>query len=267
MKRRPRAIPHLFRRWQQIADRIRARERVVVFLDFDGTLVAIAPRPSHVRVKPAIRRALEQLASDKSATVTVISGRRRAELKRYVAIPGLHHFGLYGWERNGNERIGPAARAALFRSQRLLAKHLAAYPGVWIEPKRNSFSVHLLGAKPAVQRNARSAVWRFLQPFGDTLQVFENLRDLEVLPLSVPDKGAATRESLSKSKSQDALVFFFGDDLSDEPAFAAVRHGVSVLVGRLRKTNAQFRLRNPGEVASALHKIKEVLDEHRSGAI
>jgi trehalose 6-phosphate phosphatase len=260
MKRSPRAIPHLLPQWRQIAARIRTSRRVLVFLDFDGTLAAIAARPDRVRVKPAMRRALQKLVGQKRVTATVISGRRRAELQRCVAVPGLNYLGLYGWDRGGKETLSAAAHVALFRAHLMLLKELAAFPGVWIEPKHNSFSIHLLNARPNTQRRARLAVRAFLGRFAGTLQLFENLRDLEVVPHRMPDKGAAVREWLARPTSRAALVFFFGDDLSDEPAFRAIRGGISVLVGKKRPTHARFRLRNPDEVALALSKIKEALE-------
>ena len=98
-----------------------------------------------------------------------------------------------------------------------------------------------------------------MRGFSGTLQLFENLRDMEVAPSQMPDKGAAVRELLRRRGRRGALPFFFGDDLSDEPAFAAARGGVSVLVGKPRKTRATLWLRNPDEVAIALQKIKEAL--------
>jgi trehalose 6-phosphate phosphatase len=255
-----RSVPHLFPHWQKVAARIRAQRRAIVFLDFDGTLVHIASRPDRVRMKPAMRRVLQRLGKNPKVRVVVISGRRRDELRRCVGIPKLRYLGLYGWERGGKTPLPAAARVSLFRMHVLLLKELSACPGVWIEPKQKSFSVHLLGAKPRVQRRARQVVRRFLPPFRATLQLLENLRDVEVLPRHIPDKGAAVREFLAKPASRGALPFFLGDDLSDEPAFAAVRRGVSVLVGEARKTLAQFRLRGPEEVAAALTRLEEALE-------
>src|SRR5262249_26367731 len=171
MKRSPRAIPHLLRQWQPIEARIRAKRCVLVFLDFDGTLAAIASRPDRVHVKPVIRRALRALSTHKRASITIVSGRRRAELKRYVGLPSLNYLGLYGWERSGNERISAAARAALLKAQALLLRELAMYPGVWIEPKHHSLSIHLLNARPGSRHAARSSVRTLLKPFRGTLQI------------------------------------------------------------------------------------------------
>jgi trehalose-6-phosphatase len=60
-------------------------------------------------------------------------------------------------------------------------------------------------------------------------------------------------------KFRHALPIYFGDDYSDEPAFAAARHGLSVLVGNRRRTLARFRLRGPDEVADALTRLEASL--------
>jgi trehalose-6-phosphatase len=58
-----------------------------------------------------------------------------------------------------------------------------------------------------------------------------------------------------------ALPIYFGDDLSDEPAFAAAGEGVPILVGKRRATHARFFLRGPAEVTATLCKMAEMIDE------
>jgi trehalose-phosphatase len=253
------SIPHLLRHWKQVATRVGPQRRLVVFLDFDGTLVHIAPHPSRVRMKAPMRHVLTRLARHPRTTVVVISGRRRDELRRYAGIRGPRYLGLYGWESSRRKPLPASARIPLLRAHVLLLKELAALPGVWIESKQNSFSVHLLAARRDVQLRARRRIRCCLRRFQSTLQLFENLRDVEIMPLQFPDKGAAVRELLAKPAHRSALAFFFGDDLSDEPAFAALTGGVSVLVGKPRKTHARFRLRGPAEVAKALARLEEAL--------
>jgi trehalose 6-phosphate phosphatase len=138
-------------------------------------------------------------------------------------------------------------------------KDLPASSGVWIEPKRNSFSVHLKGASGETQRYVLGQVKKRVEPLRKTLQVMANLRDVEVAPLSIGDKGVAVRKVLSEPAARGALPIYFGDDLSDEPAFEATRKGISILVGKRRTTRARFCVRGPAEVAAALSKMEEAI--------
>src|SRR5258707_3860747 len=144
--------PHLFAQWDRIARRIRGKKRLVLFLDFDGTLVRIAPMPESVRLEQGTKEVLQKLAGNRTVTLAIISGRQRAELKRYIGIRKMKYMGLYGWESDGNKRVPFPIRVALVRTLVGLLAELHAYPGVWIEPKRSSFSVHLLGASAETQR-------------------------------------------------------------------------------------------------------------------
>ena len=63
MARTRRLTPHLFAQWDRIARRIRRNQRVVMFLDFDGTLVRVAPLPDNVRLEDAMRDVLRKLAT------------------------------------------------------------------------------------------------------------------------------------------------------------------------------------------------------------
>ena len=89
--------------------------------------------------------------------------------------------------------------------------------------------------------------------------MMSNLRDVEVAPISIGDKGVAVRQFLDEPAMRGALPIYFGDDFSDEPAFAAARKGISILVGKRRATRAKFSLRGPAEVAEALTRMEEII--------
>ncbi len=254
-----RSIPHLFAEWDRVARRIRGNKRLAMFLDFDGTLVRIAPLPSGVRLEDDARDILRKLAAHPNVTLAVVSGRQRAELQHYIGIHKVKYLGLYGWESHGKKKMPFPDRVALARTLVSLLAELPSYPGVWIEPKRNTFSVHLKGASGETQRRARQQVRKRVRPLRETLKVMGNLRDVEVAPVSIGDKGVAVRKFLDEPAMRGALPIYFGDDFSDEPAFAALRKGISILVGKRRATRAQFSLRGPAEVAEALSRIEEII--------
>jgi trehalose 6-phosphate phosphatase len=252
-------VAHLLPHWNSVAARISASSRVVIFLDFDGTLVDIAPRPELVRLKSAARRVLQRLARHPRVTLVVVSGRRRRELLEHIGIRGIHYFGLYGWESDAKCSLPGNLRVALKRAHKLLTHNLRAYPDVWIEDKRSTLSIHLLDVSLADQKRLRPQIHAWLNPFRRVLRVEANIRDMEVLPRSFPGKGLAVRKFLTQPAFRRALPFYFGDDFSDESGFAAVRRGVSVHVGKKRATQARYNVRTPAEVAAVLAKIEAAL--------
>ena len=250
---------HLFTTWDLIAGRVREAKRLAIFLDFDGTLVRIAPLPSGVRLEHETRYVLKKLARNRRVTLAVVSGRQRSDLQQYIGIRNIRYLGLYGWESKKNQRVPFPVRETLVRMLVSLLAELPAYPGVWIEPKRNSFSVHLLGAGAQARRQIRQKVDELVKPLSKTLKAMSNLRDIEIAPISLGDKGLAVRKLLKDPALRGALPVYFGDDFSDEPGFAVVPNGISVLVGKRRETHARFSLRGPAEVAEALSRLNELI--------
>lgn len=254
------SIPPLFKHWDTIRSRIQKSSRLVILLDFDGTLVRIARRPELVHVAASTRGVLSRLGRHKRVKVAIVSGRRRVELLRHIALRNIQYLGLYGWEGNGSSAIPLTTQAALSRMHEILKDKLVPYPEIWIEPKKNTLSVHLLGSAPQIQRRVRREIHTLVHPFRSQLRLLENLRDVEVIPLAIKGKGSAVAKILEKPTLQDAFPIYFGDDLSDEPAFAAVRKsGAGVLIGKPRRTNARFRLRGPADVTTALIRLEAAL--------
>src|SRR3954447_21154270 len=70
-----------------------------LFLDVDGTLVEIAPRPELVRVPLELPGLLERLARQREGALAPISGRPLAELDRLFQPWRAAAAGLHGVER------------------------------------------------------------------------------------------------------------------------------------------------------------------------
>lgn len=251
--------PSLVEDWARVAAQIRSSCRIFVFLDFDGTLVNIAPLPDQVRLAPTTRRVLGRLARHPRVTLVVISGRRRSELRRYIGLPGIRYYGLYGWERSGHSPLPSSALRALRSAQSKLSIHLSSIPGIWVENKYFSLSIHFLAASPLAQRQARRKLRSLLLPFQKTLRVIENLRDAEIVPRCIRGKGIAVQQFLAKPARCRALPFYFGDDHSDEDAFEAVGEGISIRVGAARPTRARYSIQRPAAVAAVLAKLEAAL--------
>ncbi|MGC7532469.1 trehalose-phosphatase, partial [Pandoraea pneumonica] len=63
--------------------------RTAFLLDFDGTLVDIAPQPDAVHVPAPLRETLAALHAACGGALAVISGRTVRDIESLLALPGL----------------------------------------------------------------------------------------------------------------------------------------------------------------------------------
>lgn len=206
------------------------------------------------------RSALLRLLRNPRARVFVLSGRRRADVEKRVGLPGVRYFGLHGSEGPGREMPQLPRHKPLQRVRRQLVNGLTGLRGIWIENKSLILAVHFRGAAAGVARRADATVRGVLAQFNPELRVLAGNRVWEIIPRGLPGKGAAVRMLLGEM-SPAALPIYIGDDATDESAFAVLRRGVTVCVGRRRPTKARFSLAGPPEVRRFLQKLEGVLRE------
>jgi trehalose 6-phosphate phosphatase len=246
---------HLFECWNDVAERLKKARKIALFLDFDGTLTRIRAHPEEVLLKSAARRALAVLARSPRFRVTVISGRKQADIRARIHVPGIRYLGLHGWDKGSGDLLSEQSRSLLTCIKSMLGGALVNNPGVWIEDKNQIIAVHYRNAPYAVRRETRELLRAALARFDEHLRIAGGKNVWEIVPRELEDKGAAVRHELAISCHQ-AFPVYAGDDLSDEPAFAALHHGVTVFVGRIRPTKARFRLADAVEVRRFLEKLQ-----------
>ena len=242
----------LFACWSEVVPRLAAHRMIALFLDFDGTLVTIQPHPDAVHMDAGARRTLAVLARSPRFRVWVVSARRQADVSSRISVPGIRYLGLYGWERAPIHARppGPVAHVKTF-----LTGSLPAHPNIWIEDKEHTIAVHYRSAPETVRAAAFERVQRAVAPWRPALRIAPGKAVWEILPTTFGNKGAAVRRELAAVPSQ-ALPVYLGDDLSDEDAFAALPHGVSIRVGPRRNTRARYHLEGVGQVHGFLEKLR-----------
>lgn len=226
-----------------------------LFLDLDGTLAPIMPRPQDVG--PDRRRALliTQLARRLAGRVAVISGRALDDLDRILegevtpiaAIHGLHRRDAAGVVSRAVPHPGIAdARAVLSRLAR-------CEEGLQFEDKGLSVGLHYRHA-PGAAEAVIEAAERLARTTGLILQMGDMVAELRT---PGQDKGHAVAAFLSEVPFLGATPVFVGDDLTDEDGFAAAARlgGFGVLVGAPRPTAAHYRLDDAGAVMNWLEGV------------
>lgn len=190
-----------------------------IFCDYDGTLAPIVPDPSRAVPAAAVPGLLARLAK-KAALVAVVSGRPVEYLVAALGPPaGVQLAGLYGMEEVGSDGVlrrdpeAEAWRPIVTEVAKLAAG--AAPPGAEVEAKGLSVTLHWRRA-PEAEQWARSVGRREAQRTGLAEQ--PGRMAIELRPPVSADKGTVVRRLADRYP----VVAYFGDDLGDLPAFAAL---------------------------------------------
>lgn len=236
--------------------RLPAGGQVQVFTDFDGTLVDLVSDPLHVELSREVRAALEAAAVCPRLRLAVVSGRDLANLQDRVRLPRIAYAGNHGLEISTPDTrfVEPTARQRVDELARIVTDLRAALPGVWVQDKRLTATVH---GPPALLSAVEHVVaGQFLVRTGRAT--------IDVRPPVNWHKGAAVQWLRDRWADLDAVPVFLGDDPTDEDGFAACQDGVTVLVGPERPTRATHRLPTPLAVAGFLQGLVGLLDEQGS---
>jgi trehalose 6-phosphate phosphatase len=227
--------------------------RLAVFLDFDGCLVDLAARPQDVVVPCHLPPVLERLNAATGGALALVSGRPVHELRRFV--PGLDALlcGSHGAERG--RRGGAVTRLAVDRGAlgRAAEEAEAAFSGtrgLIVERKPVGIGLHYRGAP-----GRRGEVERLAARLLDVLPGYHAHHGKMVIELR-PDgigKGHAVADLMRGPRFRGRVPVMFGDDATDEPAFAEANRlgGLSVKVGA-GPTAARARLGSPAAVRRVL---------------
>ncbi|MEU5235804.1 trehalose-phosphatase [Streptomyces lydicus] len=260
-------------------------ERVVVALDFDGTLADIVPDPEQARAHEGAVAALARLVPHLQAAA-VITGRPATVAVRlggFNSVPGLEHLtvlGHYGaerWEAATGTLHAPPPHPGVAAIQAELPGVLDT-SGVW----------HGTWVETAIERKGGRAIAVHTRRADDPQGAFERLRGpltelaerhglivepgryvLELRPPGM-DKGVALADWIRETGA--ATVLYAGDDLGDLAAFAAVEElrakgltGVLVCSGSDEVTEladrADLVVDGPAGVVGLLTALAEHLDK------
>jgi trehalose 6-phosphate phosphatase len=236
-----------------------------LFLDVDGTLLEIAPRPDLVAVPPELPPLLGRLARRQGGALALVSGRRIADVDRLLrpwrgAVAGLH-----GGERRradgsyvkgDGKPLDLAAKIALDRLRPLLAEAPRRWPGMRLEDKGKTLALHYRAA-PEREAEARAFAAALLAGASEALRLIDGKRVFEFQPRHY-GKDRAIAAFLDEAPFCGRRPIFLGDDTTDEDGFAEVnrRGGRSIRVGLPRPTCATAALPS---VAAALAWLRSGL--------
>jgi trehalose 6-phosphate phosphatase len=221
-------------------------EQTLCAFDFDGTLAPIVANPTEARMHREVCILLAQLAE--RYPCIVISGRARADLlEKLDEVRVARVIGNHGAE---TELTGNESRQHVRQWQMALASSLRSIPGLWIENKGLSLTVHY--RQSAMKLEARRRIDQVVRTLQH-VRMFGGKQVVNLVEADAPHKGdvlAAERVRLACK-----WVLYVGDDVNDEDAFDLTGNVVSVRIGRKRMSHARYYLRTQSEIRRLLELL------------
>ncbi len=225
---------------------LRDAARLVLVLDYDGTLVPIVTDPRLASPDDALRALLAALAQRPDTEVHVVSGRPRDVLDGWLS--GLP---VWLWAEHGAFRRGPGhlswqplvtiPAGWMDEVRPVMEQARAATPGSQLEPKSASIAWHYRNAPAGVaEKHVRLLRVRLAAAISrGAVDLVEGRKVMEVRPHGVSK--AIVAGHLRADLPGTAIVAV-GDDRTDEDLFGALPpSSIRVAVGRQRRC-AEFVL-------------------------
>jgi trehalose 6-phosphate phosphatase len=229
-----------------------ATPTLLVASDFDGTLAPIVTNAWEAAAPPAALRALSRLAEAPATSVAVITGRSLQGLVNLGPMPVKAHLvGSHGaeWSDGSTAPLTDDEARCLAEAQAAAIELLADAPGARLEHKPAGFAVHV---RAMPDRALASELLVRIAAVVGSIEGVTLLAGKQVMEATVVHASKGEAIDRLRSLVGATAVFFAGDDVTDETAFAALGAGdVGVKVGP-GPTSARFCVPSTTSVAEIL---------------
>ena len=243
--------------------RLAASTRLLVALDFDGTLSPLEDEPMDARMLPAAREAVDALVDAPETVVAFVSGRSLVDLRAIaehddasrVLLAGSHGAEFWipgeGVVSHGEDEADVRLRDTLRAHAERATAHL---DGVWIEPKTFGFGVHTRRADPADAAEANRIVDGIV---SDEAPHWRRRTGHNIVEFAFRHEGKDSAVAELRERVGATAVLFAGDDVTDEDAIASLGAGdLGVRVGE-GESSAAVRVPDIAALAALLARLAE----------
>ena len=245
-----------------------SNQLIFLFLDYDGTLIPIRQKPALGLVTKRVKNLLSELSKTPRCKLAIVSGRSLKDITRMVGLDNIIYGGNHGLELKGPQiqfrsPVSKKHKAILEEINRNLRNKLRSIKGVLIENKGLSLSVHyrLVSPenRPLVKTVFHQTTLAHLKQ--NEIRLRQGKMVLEVFPPVDWDKGKAVLwllRNLPVRENVLVIPVYIGDDCTDEDAFKLLKDsGLTIFVGKPKKSNAQYYVKNTGEIVKFLSWLEE----------
>lgn len=226
--------------------------KVLLALDFDGTLAPIVSVPEQARAPLSIACSLREIGNE--LEIAIVTGRSVTDVSARLGFTPRYVIGNHGLEGLPNQpSLDFAGVVDKWRSMLYLGMHQTLSElGVQIEDKGHSLSFHYRLAHNRAA--ALSAIEETLKKLDPPSHVIGGKCVVNALPQHAPDKFYAISELVRLTGS--STVIFAGDDVTDEVVFVnAPAHWLTIRIDPQGSQGARFHLTHQREMAVFLQRL------------
>ncbi|MEO8596496.1 MAG: trehalose-phosphatase [Candidatus Solibacter sp.] len=248
---------------ETILARIRSARRILLALDYEGTVAPFAPTPQS-GIPPEVIELLSAISAIERVSIAIVSGGSLPDLKRRIAFPAAL-IANHGLEIETREFsfVHPAAegmRREVDQACWDLRQAFESIGSVAVENQSLTASVHYRDVSDELGNWVRQTASMVLQPYRDALCCKPVLAAVQVRPRTVWNKGTALRHLLRSAGDAGTLVVCAGDDRTDSDLFRAVPFAVCLKVGDPQATHAGYDMQTPIALLKFLRHILGGMD-------
>jgi trehalose 6-phosphate phosphatase len=259
---------YLFDHIQKIFTRLHEVDKILLLLDYDGTLVSFKENPRDVITSDEIKSLLTYFVQNKQFIVVIVTGRTLHEIKQLIDIDGLSYAAVHGlqielahkttYHLHSNEN----SRSILDKIKDRSVSTFQKEKGIFIEDKTYTLAFHY---RALDKKKIQPAINTFLEIVNkiDAENCYEIIHGAKVIEIRPKggNKGNAVEYILTSYKDvKKKLPIYIGDDTTDEDAFRTLQHqGITIFVtnnSNLSTKTAHYWVKNPADVLKFLQYLK-----------
>ena len=257
--------------FDKIKEKLKSGKKLLLMLDFDGTISPIVPTPELAYLPAETRAYLKKI--NKFFPVIIISGRSLDVVRKKVGVEDFVYAGSHGLEWLIGEKI----------KCKKVSKHIIKdlekieedfkilafkYPKLIIEKKLFSVALHYRFVSTQKLSNFKKDLKSLLKNVSENhnLKLFWDKKTVDIVPQLNWNKGSVVnliQKHFKKKFKKEIFSIYIGDSKTDEDAFRVIgEKGITIRVGKSNKSSAQYYLKNQEQVVKFLNwMVKNVAED------
>ncbi|WP_299583317.1 bifunctional alpha,alpha-trehalose-phosphate synthase (UDP-forming)/trehalose-phosphatase [uncultured Sunxiuqinia sp.] len=243
---------------RELVEHFSKAKKRAIFLDYDGTLVDFKNDPQAASPDAELHKLITALEKNEKNTVTIISGRDRETLERWLGDHKVNLIVEHGvWLKKIGEdwqmlhNISSSWKPTI---RPILESFVDRTPGTFIEEKNYSLVWHYRNSEPEQGELRANELKDELREMtaNHNLEIMEGNKVIEVKAGGI-NKGVAAMRFLSDTQYDSIIAL--GDDWTDEYMFRELPKSAYTIKVGMKKTEAAYKVESVKSVRNLLKEL------------